>query len=406
MAFLNVIRTQPALVFAALLPFAVLFFRGLADVTVFLTVGAFLWHSWKSVDWAWTRQGWFIASLTLWAYLLLIATPLSIEAKNSLGYSLIYLRWPVFAAAVGYWVFSQPDHRQVFYRSLVLALAFIMLDTFWQLQMGKDIFGIAKYSANRLTGPLRGPVVGAISLRLFYLALVGLMLGSALRNERMRVLAGCAWLALGLAFAFVTGERMTFLLFSATSLLVFFGINLEFPRQRPLIFASLLTAVAALIALGWLYPVVVSRTLVSLTAALSNFANNPYNEVFGASLDVWHHHFWTGTGIHNFAAACTQYVTVDVNEACQRHAHNLYLQWLAEAGVAGLALFAVFVGVLMKTLWQGMWDQSPLLKAAVVSVFFVIFWPISAAPSFFNNWFGAIDWLAIGWMLAMVRRPA
>jgi len=65
------------------LPLLLIFYRGIADLTV-LSIGIiFLYQSYKANNWKWLKQQWFIFSLIFWLYLLIFNTPLSRNPSES-----------------------------------------------------------------------------------------------------------------------------------------------------------------------------------------------------------------------------------------------------------------------------------------------------------------------------------
>ena len=156
------------------LPLLLIFYRGVADFTVLLIGLIFLYRSYKSNNWQWVKQQWFIFSLIFWLYLLLINTPLSINSSESALYSLAFIRWPLFAMAISMWLLNNNISQKYFLISLAVTLFFITLDVWWQYFFHYDFFGNPKYSFNpeRLTGPFRdNPMPGIFLARYLFLIL-------------------------------------------------------------------------------------------------------------------------------------------------------------------------------------------------------------------------------------------
>ena len=89
-----------------LLPFAIPFSRSVADIFVVLIAILFLCKSYFDNQWNWIKEGWFKFALIFFLYCILINTPLSIDSFISLQYSIFFLRWPLFALALGYWILN------------------------------------------------------------------------------------------------------------------------------------------------------------------------------------------------------------------------------------------------------------------------------------------------------------
>ncbi len=76
-----------------------------------------------------------------------------------------------------------------------------------------------------------------------------------------------------------------------------------------------------------------------------------------AALGMWQDHFWTGVGIGNYEAAYPLYRLVNWPYALG-HAHNIYLNLLAETGVVGLGAYLVLAAAIYARLWQAIRQLS------------------------------------------------
>ena len=148
--------------FPYLLPLLLVFSRSLADITIVLISLLFLYHSYKNIGWHWVKEKWFCFALIFTIYCLTINSAMSIEPTETLAYSLFFIRWPIFAMALSYWILNDIKSLKKFLVSMTIVLFFIIFDTWWQFFFDQDIFGFEKYSENRLTGPFKNnPHVGA-----------------------------------------------------------------------------------------------------------------------------------------------------------------------------------------------------------------------------------------------------
>ena len=120
-------------------------------------------------------------------------------------------------------------------------LAFVALDTFYQLAFTIDVFGISKYNESRLTGPLhdKPSKVGTYVMRLMFLALIPLVFWAASKRRNvLPKLAAIAAICLGVTAVQISGERMAFLL-------ALFGLALAgllIPGAKRLLLAVFLVA--------------------------------------------------------------------------------------------------------------------------------------------------------------------
>lgn len=401
-----------ALLLAAILPALLLFRRGLAETTLGLFVLVGLALAWRHREAGWLRQPWLYAALGLSAALLVLA-PFSIQPGEAAQAALLSWRWPVFAALLAWFFLARPKRLQVFEIGVLVVLAFVVLDGFWQYLAGTDIFGIPRHSANRLTGPFHDPLIGTFTDRLWFIGLALLWFVLLRRHAALAVAGLLGISAIGALFIFLTGERAAFLIFLLGTAVVGLGIFLRLPRWRwPLVGATLVVA-GAVAALAATQPKMVDRTVNSTLQAIVHLDQNVYGLNLITGWEQFVEHPLTGVGARQFQAYChTQmpealaaYRELGVLE-CVIHPHNLYMGMLAEGGVIGFTLFVLMLGLLLVAFFHREHEggQSRELRAFfATSMLLVTFWPAQPSMEYFNGWTAALIWMGIGWGLARTR---
>lgn len=386
-----------------LLPALLLFSRALADVTVVLTGIFFLYYSYKNQNWLWLKQTWFIFALFFWAYLLLINLPLSVAPSESLKYALTFIRWPLFAAAIAFWLLKSPQRQKQFLMALIVVMLFVVTDTVWQYFFHVDWFGIERYNDVRLTGPFRNPVPGTLMLRVWFIALFALQLWQVQSvHARWKVLSYLSLLMMGLGFMFITGERMALMLFFAGSVLMSITLFILYRAQRVMMTVVLTFCCLTTYFVFQSAPQMTARSVLSIGEKLSGFWASDYGQVFAAAWQVWQQNILLGSGIHTYQQVCQQMDLFAYSRMQCTHPHNLYLQLGAETGVIGVVLFitmlfGVYLAALKSSLQGRIWMQA-VLSFVVLTV---SFWPLTGGISVLNNWVGALVWLGVGWVLAV-----
>lgn len=399
-----------AIVLPWLLPALLLFSRAIADITVVLTGFVFLYYSYQTQNWRWLRMPWFGLALLFWGYLIFVNLPLSHLPGESLKYALTFIRWPLFAAALSYWIFYDEQRQRQFILSLMVVTVFIVGDTSWQYFFDVDWFGIERFNDVRLTGPFRNPVPGTLMLRVWFITLFAFQLWQ-LKNShpRLTVWAYLSTLMLGLVFMFITGERMALMLFLAGSGVIFSALYIHYHQYRAMMATGLLCIGLVMYLVTLSAPDMTARSVVSIGDKLANFGASDYGHVFSAAWQVWQQNRWFGSGIHTYQQVCQQ-MDLFAHSAMQcTHPHNLYLQLGAETGIAGLVLFvAMLIGVYITALKGLIQCQNWLGVASSSVVLTVSFWPLTGGISVLNNWVGALVWLGVGWVLAIAatQQPA
>ncbi|MGJ8619810.1 MAG: O-antigen ligase family protein [Methylophilaceae bacterium] len=394
-----------------LLPLLLLFSRALADATVLLVGLSFLLRSYQLSEWCWAKQTWFKLSLLFWLYLLLINTPLSIDKLDSLMHAIGYIRWPLFANALAYWLLRNSTIQRSFLISLLLVSLFIITDTSLQYLTGHDLLGHAKATPTRLTGPYARPIPGIMLLRIWFIGLFAAMLLPPFSNEKYRVKFIISMLGLGLVFMFITGERMALILFLAGCSVVTFGLLLTRKVNLPKLLTSLLIIVSLLLTLLISAPDTAERSVFSIATKLTHFASSDYGVVFRAAFAAWQENFIFGSGIHTYKTICENLgVLSDLGKQWDMqcsHPHNLYLHIAAETGLVGLLLFSLSVVSIYYHALSGFIKTNDWLTVSLsFSVLSVCFWPLIGGISILNNSVAALVWLGVGWVLSISQVPA
>ena len=385
-----------------LLPALLLFSRAIADLTVLLTGILFLIWSFQRHDWLWARKPWFRLSLLLWAYLLLVNLPLSVDPSDSLLYAITFMRWPLFAAALAYWLLTSRDRQKHFLIALLFTSLFIVLDTGWQYVTGVDWFGIPIAPENRLTGPFRNPVAGIMMVRVEFILLLALAVFSRLQSTYRQVLFIVGILLSFLLLIFITGERMAFMLCVSASLMVFLGVALQYPARQKLVVLGGLLLILIIIALMFLLPEISQRMVFSTVEKLQNFRESDYGQVFRGAFEVWQHYPWFGSGLHSYQAVCNELAVMANTPLECTHPHNLYLHIGAETGIVGVSLFCLMVLAIFHQALMSLWRQKSWLLLTISSAILLLsFWPLIGGISLLNNWVAALVWLGVGWALTV-----
>ena len=390
-----------------LLPVLLLSSRTLADIGVVAVCLLFSYRAFRLRDWQWATQTWFKLALLFAAYVLLINAPLSIDPRSSVLYGLTFLRWPLFAAALAYWLLADHTRQGHFLRVLLAVSALIVADSAVQYLLGHDVLGRPMFTENRLTGPYNSPIPGITLLRVWFIA----MFAPLLLVPDMAVSRRQTWLmmmlATGIVFMFITGERMAFMLFLTGSLVTLLGLWLDNRahsgcqtiRHTHLWLAAIGILLLLIILLA---PATAERSVYSIFDKLGHFADSDYGKVFRAAIAVWQQAPLFGHGFHAYRQVCEQMGVLEAMGMTCTHAHNLYLQLGAETGATGVLLFVcMLLAIYWAALAAHIRQQRWLIAALACAVLSVCFWPLIGGISLLNNWVAALAWLGVGWVLAM-----
>ena len=384
------------------LPLLLIFFRGVADITVLIIGLIFLYHSYNFNNWGWLKQKWFIFSLIFWLYLLLINSPLSTNSSESFLYSLAFIRWPLFAMALSMWLFYDHTSRKIFLIALLFTLSFVIIDVWWQYIFKYDLFGnpgLAKI--NRLTGPFRdNPVAGIFIARYLFLILyLGYFIKYIQAPTKNTFFIFIIFL-LGVLSIYITGERMALIIFIAGSFLISIGLFLQYKNIRKYIILSLFVIISLLVLAQQAFPKLHDRMIIDLFYKLSNFSSSDYMLVFKSAYAVWEENLILGTGFHQYRDACIGLGYWGSGGGVCFHPHNISLELLSETGVIGFLLYFIIIGSIGYSCLIPLFQKKDwLLLSLSFTLLFISFFPLIGGMSLFNNWIGSTIWLLVGWAL-------
>ena len=344
-----------------------------------------------------------------------INSALSINPTESLAYSIFFIRWPIFAMALAYWVLNDIESLKRFLLSMAIVLLFVIFDTWWQFFFEVDIFGFEKISGTeRLTGPFKdNPHVGVWISKLILLLPLSLILYKKSKlqiQQNYLTYTFFIFSTLLILSVFISGERMALLMSLASFFILLIGMLLNRIINFKKAITLLLIFFSFVLVFAYSYPETTQRAYFSTIKQILTWRTSDYGLVWQSAYDVWMQSPFFGAGLHKYREACenlgtygTYYLDSAGPGVCF-HPHNISLQLLSETGLIGFILFYWMVIFLAISSLKIYFTKKLWLNFAIVfGIIFSCFLPIQSGTSFFSNKYGAIIWLLVGVMLATNR---
>lgn len=402
---------------ALLVPFLLILGRAPADAAVIISCVLFLVEMIRTRDTTWLRSTWVQVGLVTWCYLFLSATLAIADQHTALMRALTWGRWLIITASITFWYSKRPWWNKTVGWSLAALIVVLSIDTLVQYVFGTSLSGHPKPDLpGRLTGPFTRLVIGIFMARLFWPAFAQILHTTQQSTGFLkRIVLPLGFIGVSALVILLSGERMAFLL-TGLSLGIFFLFAKGF--RKPLL-ACGIPLVLAVIAVIVTQPNIRARALEANTM-IHNFDQSGYGVIFNNALMVWKMSPFTGVGPKNFVQLCEKdgqalgykdAIPETPQFDCARHPHNPYLEWLADTGVIGVALFTLLILLWCKDAVTTVWrnrslpaaDYLPLLCCAVGLIPFV--WPLQGNMSVFSNWNGVLFWWTIGVLLGGLQNP-
>lgn len=232
--------------------------------------------------------------------------------------------------------------------------------------------------------------------------------GAALRSSAGLLLALAAILALGAALV-MSWSRGAWLGFGAAAC----AMALALPRKTrwgALLAAGLVVAVVGLHAAG-LIPASITERMTGFVEDLrfedvrgvsivpANYAVLERLAHWQAALEMWRANFWTGVGFGCYEPAYADFALVNWPIALG-HAHNYYLNTLAETGVIGLAAYLLLWGVVVWQTWQAVRRADGLVRGVAIGLLGA--WVHLGVHNFLDNLYVNNVHLIIGALLGIL----
>ncbi len=384
---------------------AIVLGRGLMEAIVGATVIVFILRSLVARDFSWAKEAWFILCIGIWFYLLTISFMVDHDPGDTLKRTLPWIRLPIFAVAISHAFLEKREIRKKLSLWTLLIINLVAIDTIVQFLTGTSLTGHDKYHHFRLNGPFDELIVGIFTTHLFFLALPPVLI-SASHLEGFFRRIGFVILCTGLPALCIilSGERSALMLMGICGLIMVLSIK---ALRKEFVHCLILGAFILFAAIS-LSSSLQGRFISQTGHQINNFKDSAYGRVFKNATTVWAHEPIFGVGPRQYRHACKEkglpklYSTK--SHACGLHVHNIYMEWLVEAGLLGFSFFLGLIGLWLSRFRVTLKDIGDLnedieLKLAWLAVLTYL-WPITSSMSFFSNWNAIGFWLVLGWALS------
>jgi O-antigen ligase len=365
----------------------------------------FLFHSWRTRSWGWTKDPVIRALLIAWAWMICIASPFAHDVPESFKVAIPWLRWVTLYAALTTWLLVSRGNLRLCALNIAGMLVFAMVDTVWQYHFGVSLTGHEVHESYRLTGPMDNVKVGIFISRLSFPAAAILLFQSMQARNLRASWAALAFLCAAIIVVVLSGERTA--TFSCLLGIGLFCVMLAAaePALRMKSLIALGVAALVVILLFATQPALQGR-LAFLVTNLSDFRQSAYGQLFWVGYRLGIDNWLTGVGFKGFRELCLPFLDTGEVIQCNLHPHNHYIEWFAELGLPGLALYLLAVLLLFRSaiqVFRANRGAARTLAALVIATLAMYFFPLLATQSFFSNWPALLLWYSISIAMASLN---
>ena len=380
-------------IFWLLGPFIYLIERDPADLWLTSISLTFLIKCYKNNNWLWVTQSWFKFAFIFW-FICIIASLNSPYIQYSLKEAILWIRFPLYAAAAQFWIGKDKDIRIIMFLSILIGSLYMSFILF---------FEVWAFPKPRLTLPYGDMVPGSYLTRLA-LPLM-LVFTFIIINSKRHILFYILYLfTITLAVVF-SGERLNLLIILCSiNLFLFLSIK---SFKKLIIFLLIELVVVSFLLTNRVDNN--SRTDLSFFNHIPIFNQDKKNPYWG----VWRSgiHQITETPILGIGPGATRKncSKLKLNEPkwlqgknyCNNHPHNFYIQIFAETGIFGfLSGCVMFFMICLKCLKSRNQNTTCSMSASTFIIPIAFFFPIQNFGNFFGQWGNLFIWFGLGLALA------
>lgn len=375
-------------IFWLLGPFFLLIERSPADLWLSLLSIAFICRSVAKRDRSWLRIGWVRFGLLFWATCLLTAI-LSPLPVYSVGETIAWFRFPLFAMAVVFWLGH--DRRLVYAMLLSIGCGMVVMSGILAAEMM-----IVGQKGGRLSWPYGDLVPGNYLAKACLPAF--LVVVALATSAKSRVAGISALIALvSIIASLLTGERINFLIRACGGMLAAVAWKPKIGRVLALVAIEGVAVVMALVAT----PGLLWRFFTHFVSEIPVHGDSAYFRAMAPGVLAFNESPIFGVGPGSLRILCPEITAGSAAYDCHPHPHNYYLQMLGEAGIVGLITGTLFLGsIIWACARPALRDRSNVVVATMWIVPFAFFWPIASTADFFGQWNNTFMWSSIAIALA------
>ncbi len=347
------------------MPFLMMISKSLTDLFIVLISLSFIFVSIFRNSWKWLNATW-IRLATLFLLISCVSAGFSSLVSESLSNGFAWIRFPLFAAAISFWIIKE---KEVLYFALLVnffSLIFIFL-----LMGVETIFTDHKFFEWPFRNPLNGPFIHRIGILFFSISF--LILFSELKYRTQALI----FIFISIIFSLLSGHRSGSFSFIIIILLLTFWPSFKIKRS--------LSIISFFFIVLFLYFSLNFEKLDRYFFDIYNLSNTSLLQYLGqwkTGLTVFFDNPIIGIGPTNvqnylYEGFILNYDPFKSNE----HPHNHYIQAFAETGVIGGILYiSMFINIIIIS-YNNTKEDNDLIETLIRNGIFVtsicIFWPFA-----------------------------
>lgn len=387
----------------------------LSDLGVSIVAISFLINS-KKKNLREYYDNYYFKFFLIFCFILIISSLFSENILISLKNSLFYFRFGIFTLCFWYLLEKYTFLPKYLFISIAFCFLSLIIDGYFQLFFGKNIFGYNLYNGYRVSSFFGSELILGSYLARFFPILFGLfiLLSKSKKNKLLLFLMTIIFiLSEGLIFA--SGERLALFFMNLSAIYIILMLK----KYRAYRFWTYLVSLFLIILMMNIFP---NSKVRFLDQTLNDFTKNtysnlnkeddkiyifskPHNDMYITAYRIFLDNKLFGVGPRQFRNRCDKYEFSEYS--CETHPHNTYLELLSEAGIfAFLIVLIIFISIcylsMKHFIFKFIRNRKEIFndfEICLLSAIIISLWPFSPSGSFFNNWMSIVYYFPIGLLL-------
>jgi O-antigen ligase len=340
-------------------------------------------------------------------YIVLISL-FSENLKLSLGASIFYIRFGIFALAICFILENSSSIIERIKIIFIFLYFLLFFDTVYQFIVGKNIIGLTYINPSnfRLTSFFgKDEVLGSYIARFYPFVLSVIFLDAYKNRKKINKFLIFFITIISICTVIMSGERTSLFLITISCFLLFLSI---ISLRKHIAFGMIFASIFFVLLISFDQRVkerMINSVKTQLGANTERIVvfSKTYESHYKIALNMFKEKPFFGHGVKMFRDYCARPVNFVAENACTTHPHNLYMQLLAETGLFGFILILFFFLILsyfiIKNILSATFKNIQIFsnhKLCLFIFYFTTFFPLAPSGNFFGNWLSVIYYIPAG----------
>ena len=323
--------------------------------------------------------------------------------------NILYIRFYFYYIFVSLLFTSNNDLSEninLFYRSLIYILCFLILFHIFQITTGVDTIDA------RITIPIRQEEIAVSIYTKFYPFIISLFLLLNSKERLSNFFSKYKNLIIFVIFlvpvvVLFSGERMNSIMLFGFLLFIVF-------KYKPLNFIYVLTTIIIIFFILFNFEYlenfnrlqyIIERYQIFFNVLNNNFLReSAWGNHFITAYNIFEDNILTGIGIKMFQTECINYAS-EFKYACTSHPHNLYLEIASESGILNLLIIIIIlfniIKIFFKYLLRKNCNNVEIFIFCLSICLLIYAFPFRSTGSFFNNYNSSFFWVYLSLLFTL-----